>query len=131
MTDGTDADAYPAKAAESLASAEADFAAGRFNGCANRAYYACFQAAVAALARDDIRPSGRDGQWSHTFVQSRFVGQPINRRHRYPTGLREILTENRTLRQKADYEQEGVTRVQAERCLRRARGFARATQGGG
>jgi uncharacterized protein (UPF0332 family) len=41
--------AFLAKAQESLASAEADFAAGRLNRCANRSHYACFQAAVAAL----------------------------------------------------------------------------------
>jgi uncharacterized protein (UPF0332 family) len=33
------------KAEESLTSAQDDFAAGRHNSCANRCYFACFQAA--------------------------------------------------------------------------------------
>lgn len=44
-----DARLFLLKARESLASAEADLKAGRFNSAANRAYYAAFQAAVAML----------------------------------------------------------------------------------
>jgi uncharacterized protein (UPF0332 family) len=33
---------YLAKAAESLQTAESEFANGRYNSCANRCYYACF-----------------------------------------------------------------------------------------
>ena len=55
---------YQAKAEESLAGAEVEFASGRYNNSANRAYYACFQAAVAALIRAGVRPTG-GGEWSH------------------------------------------------------------------
>jgi uncharacterized protein (UPF0332 family) len=72
-----DAEIYLAKAAESLLSAESDFAGSRYNSCANRCYYACFQAAVAALIREGIHPHG---DWGHDFVQGRFVGQLIDRR---------------------------------------------------
>src|SRR5205823_6359850 len=41
----------PDKALESLAGAESELANGRYNNAANRAYYACFQAAIAALQR--------------------------------------------------------------------------------
>ena len=49
---------YLAKATESLQTAESEFANGRYNSCANRCYYACFQAAIAALLREGIRPRG-------------------------------------------------------------------------
>ena len=58
---------YLTKAVESLTSAEIDFAAARYNSCANRAYYACFQAAVAALLVAGIRPASPRGEWSHEF----------------------------------------------------------------
>lgn len=130
MADRT-AEAFLAKAEESVASAESDFAAGRYNGCANRAYYGCFQAAIAALLREGIRPGSRDGQWGHVFVQSQFVGQLVNRRHRYPTDLRRALSENRELRQKADYHHDPVTRAEAGRGLRRCRSFVQAVRGEG
>jgi uncharacterized protein (UPF0332 family) len=62
---------YLAKASESLLTAESEYANGRYNSCANRCYYACFQAAIAALLGEGIRPAG---QWSHEFVQAQFVG---------------------------------------------------------
>jgi uncharacterized protein (UPF0332 family) len=62
---------YVAKAEESLRTAESEFANGRYNSCANRCYYACFQAAIAALLAEGIRARG---QWSHAFVQGQFVG---------------------------------------------------------
>lgn len=57
---------YRAKAVESVAGAESEYANGRYNNCANRCYYACFQIAIAALISTGIEPLGT--QWSHTFV---------------------------------------------------------------
>ena len=102
---------YLLKAIESLAGAESEFAAGRFNNCANRCYYACFQAAIVALERENIRPSG--GNWSHAFVPSQFDGLLIHRRKRYPAGLRGTLTDMYSLRVTADYSREHVTRADA------------------
>src|SRR2546426_3512885 len=85
---------YLAKATESLLTAESEFANGRYNSCANRCYYACFQAAIAALLREGIRPRG---QWSHAFVQAQLVGVLINQRHRYDPQLRRGLSHNHTL----------------------------------
>jgi hypothetical protein len=42
------------KAEESLSGAESEFANDRNNNCANRCYYACFQAAIAALLTEGI-----------------------------------------------------------------------------
>jgi uncharacterized protein (UPF0332 family) len=121
-----DAEIYLAKAAESLLTAESEFDHGRYNSCANRCYYACFQAAISAMLREGIRSSS--DQWPHTFVQSVFVGQMINRRHRYPSALRASLGELQLLRQRADYETDWITRAEASRGLRRCREFVAAIQ---
>lgn len=95
-----DGDSFLGKAQESLSSAESDFVGGRYNSCANRCYYACFQAAIAALLFDGIRPPNDRG---HDYVQGQFTGQLIYRRKRYPTDLRQTLLNNMKLRQTADY----------------------------
>src|SRR6266511_3778024 len=84
------------KSLESLAGAESEYVNGRFNTCANRCYYACFQAAIAALLREGIRPRG---QWSHAFVQAQLVGVVINQRKRYDPQLRRVLADNQSLRE--------------------------------
>ncbi len=50
---------YLLKAEESLAGAESEFINGRYNNTAGRCYYACFQAAIAALAQSYLAPNGR------------------------------------------------------------------------
>jgi uncharacterized protein (UPF0332 family) len=114
---------YLTKAYESLLTAESEFANGRYNSCANRTYYACFQAAIAAILTEGIRPAG---QWNHQFVQAQFVGVLINKRKRYETELRRVLSDNQSLRDKADYRPEFVTAIQASRALRRTRQFVTA-----
>ncbi len=100
---------YTEKAQESLAGAESEFANGRYNNCANRCYYACFQAAITALLREGIQPAEGRTQWSHEFVQGRFIGQLINRRKVYPTVLHDTLPRTMTLRHTADYSVEQIT----------------------
>jgi uncharacterized protein (UPF0332 family) len=117
------------KSRESLAAAESEFANDRYNTCANRCYYACFQAAVSALARHGITPpGGQRAEWGHAFVQAQFVTQLIDRRKLYTGALRDTLNRTITLRRAADYTIDAVSRVQAERALRRAREFVRAVQ---
>ena len=114
---------FLAKAQESLAGAESEFAAGRYNNCANRCYYACFQAAIHALLKAGIRPGGRSGQWGHDFVQAEFVGKLINRRKVYSTDLRKALAETLALRETADYTGDKLTEKEMARNLRHSRGF--------
>ncbi len=121
-----DAAIYLAKAAESLQTAKSELDTGRYNSCANRCYYACFQAAIAALLSEGIRASG--GQWGHDFVQAQFSGQLINRRKRYSGELRRILSDNRALRDQADYTPKLVNLSQASRALARARTFVTAVE---
>lgn len=117
---------YLMKAEECLAGAESEFANGRYNNCANRCYYACFQAAVAALQLVGITPSG--STWGHAFVQARFAGQLINRRKIYPANLRDVLLRTLTLRQTADYAFDSASQVEAARAIRRTRGFVDAVR---
>jgi len=123
-----EARAYMVKATESLASAEADFAAARYNSCANRAYYACFQAAIAALLSAGIQPAKPRGEWSHEFVQSQFNGLLINRRKLYPVPLRRVLRDTMEVREKADYTLSSVSERVARRVLRQAQEFVQAIQ---
>jgi uncharacterized protein (UPF0332 family) len=111
------ANAWLSKAEESLASAQADFDAGRFNSCARGTYYACFQAAVAALITEDVVAP----RWGHAYVQAQFSGVLIRRRKRYPTGLREALPLALQLRLRADYQEASVSQRLAGRQLEQAR----------
>lgn len=61
---------YLAKAQESLAGAESELAYRRFNSCARGAYYACFQAAIAALLEAGLPPPAPTGLWGHDRVQA-------------------------------------------------------------
>lgn len=113
-----------AKAEECLAGAESEFVNGRYNNAANRCYYACFHAAIAALAREGIESKG--SHWSHAFVQAQFAGDLINRRKVYPASLRDTLNQNLALRHRADYELQYISEPQAWRSLRRTRTFIEA-----
>jgi uncharacterized protein (UPF0332 family) len=119
---------FLAKAEESLAGAESEYANGRYNNSASRCHYACFQAAINALIHAGVRPSGEAGQWSHAFVPAQFDGQLINRRKLYPTELRGVLARNYALRQTADCGESLITSTEASRALRRTRAFVGAVQ---
>jgi uncharacterized protein (UPF0332 family) len=122
------ADVYLIKAFASLAGAESEFANGRYDNCANRCYYAVFQAAIAALVHAG-RTADRVGRiWDHGFVQAEFIGRLINRRRVYPVRLRQTLSQNRELRDRADYTTQLVSEVQARRALQRSRDFVAAVR---
>jgi len=97
--------------------------AGRYHNSANRAYYACFQAAIYALLRGGTPRPVRGAAWSHAFVQAEFVRLLIDRRKRYPTELRGTIDQCRALRVIGDYETNSVSRTQCQRSVRRARQF--------
>lgn len=128
MSEGDWIEAYIRKAAESLAGAQSEYDNGRFNNSANRAYYAAFQAAISALIRDGIWRN--DGNWPHAFVQSEFIGRPINRRHRYPTELRGTLADLQRYRHRADCRHTSITRSDASTAVRRSSAFVAAVRAG-
>ena len=117
-------DVFIEKAVTALAGAESELLAGRYENVANRCYYACFQAAIAALEAAGVRPAGgARARWSHSGVQAQFVGALINRRKRYPGRLRDTLAEVSAARQTADYTRKRISEDEAKRVLRRSREF--------
>jgi len=84
---------YRDKTEESLAGAVSEYANGRYNNCANRCYYACFQIAVYALQDAGIAPTGTRATWGrgHAQLQATFARELINRRKVYPSALRNVL----------------------------------------
>ena len=127
-------DAFLAKARQSLAGAASEFINGRYDNTANRAYYASFQAAIAALDVAGIRPPGKADAWGHGFVQAQFAGVLIDRRKLYPADLRGVLSRTPEVRPQADYALAQVSQTQAARALSRARALVEAvvarTEGG-
>ena len=123
---------YLRKAEQSLAGAESEYANGRYDNCANRCYYACFQGAVHALLSAGVQPPPSRPTWSHEQVQAQFAGELIARRKRYSAALRDVLSRTYLLRVIADYSRDVVSETQASRGLRRTRGMIEAIreQGG-
>ena len=117
---------YRDKARESLAGATSELANSRYDNVANRAYYACYQAAIVALI---AAGSPRRRRWDHDFVQARFAGELIGRRKLFPSNLRPLLTELAAVRVQADYEARPVSRRLAERALRDATRFLQSVLG--
>ena len=116
----TDPERYLRKARESLASAKADVAVGRYNSAANRAYYAAFQAAVAALIHNSIQPAKA---WQHKFVTSQLSGKLIKRRKLLPSVLTAMLDDLFRFRALGDYEPEDVSKTDASRGAKNAARF--------
>ena len=113
-----DADAFLAKAEESLASAEDDFAKGRFNSCARNAYYAAFQVAVAALLHAGIQAPH---SWGHGYVAGRFSAILMRQRRIYPPRFRRLLPDALELRTNADYSDRATSTRKARDTLSSSR----------
>jgi len=116
---------FLAKAEESLAPAEADYGARRYNSCARSAYYAAFQAAVAALQAESLVPRGR---WTHDFVHSEFQGRLVYRRKLYASGFRAVLSDAFEIRADPDYTHRQISSREATELLRSARTLVRAVE---
>ena len=121
MTTDRDANDYLAKALESLASAESELAADRYNACMNRCYFACFQAAVSALVREGIVSS--HVKHTHMAVARDFNNHLIRRRKLYPERLASVLPRLVSLRHQADYRPTSVGRGRASAEVVAARDF--------
>lgn len=119
-------DVFLEKAEENLEAAQSEFVGRRYNSSASRSYYACFQAAIYALASIGIRPTR--GFWGHDFVQAQFNGELINRMKLYQVSLRGTLNQNYTLRERADYTADRVSEVRASRAVARAEEFLEAVR---
>lgn len=117
-------DDFLAKARQSLRGAESESAQGRFDNTANRAYYACFQAAVAALMAAGV-PTKTDagGVISHQAVHSGFSGLLIQRRKLYPPHLRSVLQDLLRDRILADYRPAPISSARAGRVVHQCQTF--------
>lgn len=124
-----DSQNYLIKAQESLRGAESELFARRFNNVANRAYYAAFQAALAALLDASVRvQNDRGGTISHQAVQSKFAGILISRRKLYSGNLARVLSDLLRVRILADYRPNRLSKVRATRALGKARSFVSAVE---
>ena len=109
---------YLEKAAEAISGANRELAAHAYNNAANRAYYAAYHAALAALWVERIRPaSGMVGSLSHQLAQAEWAGELVRRRHLYPADTRGTLQELRALRERADYWRRHITGRQARHAV--------------
>ena len=113
---------YLNKARSSIAGAELESANGYHDSAVNRAYYAVYQAAVAALVGDGVPPIV-ERFWPHDIVHVKFPSILIDERQRYPRSQRGTLKAIFDERLKADYEPDGVNPRTAAEAVRRARVF--------
>lgn len=111
---------FLAKAKENLAVAEWTVENEHYNASANRAYYAAFQAALAALANASIIQTSRI---SHSAAQSLFATELIRRRKIYPSHLKSYLADLQRIRDDADYEIKSVSKKKASAQLKLAKEF--------
>jgi uncharacterized protein (UPF0332 family) len=123
-----DARPYLYKAQESLEGATSEYSNKRYNNCANRAYYACFQVAIYALLMTNMKQP-TNGKWRHEYVKAQFVSQFINKKKVYSGDLRDILERYYERRQRADYDDGQVSNKEAYRSLSRAKEFVVAVEG--
>jgi len=116
---------YLAKALASLAGADLELASQFFNNAVNRAYYACYQAAVAALVAEGIQPALQNF-WPHDVVHAEFARLLVDDRGRYPARLRATLKAVFDERLKADYEPDVIGEATAREAVERVREFVGA-----
>ena len=117
-----------AKAKQSLQGAESEFANQRYDNVANRAYYACFQAAIAALIKTNVWVPTAGDTPSHMATQALFAGELIRRRKAFSAELGSVLPDLIQLRDQADYTTTLVSETRAKRALDKTRVFVTAVQ---
>ncbi|MBI4236418.1 MAG: HEPN domain-containing protein [Chloroflexi bacterium] len=110
-----------------MAGAEAEAGGRRYNNAANRLYYACFLAAVAALIQAGVNPKREE--WTHRAVHTEFQGVLINRRHVYDQSLRGFFRELWALRVQADYASQPVSAGTVDAMLLHGRSFVEQVKG--
>jgi uncharacterized protein (UPF0332 family) len=105
------------KAKAVLNAAQMCFDNGFYDSCANRAYYAALQAAIAALADIGAKRAKAD----HKQIQADFSEKLIKRQKVYPAGLKSYLMDMQGVRNQADYTHESISRNSAFRQIAKAK----------
>jgi uncharacterized protein (UPF0332 family) len=121
-----DAAIYLAKAEQCLAGAALAVAHGQYNNATNRAYYAAFQAAIAALRRAGVEPP-TSRYWAHDFVLREYAAR-LAAGGGYPPASAATFKALQDERLKADYEVELIGQASAERAVGLARQFVDAVR---
>ena len=101
------------KAEDNLNVARLCFDNGFYDACANRAYYAALQAAVAALGACGITKDRIEHKW----VQAEFSSKLIKSRKIYPAKLKSYLPDMQMVRDDADYSDDSISRKLASEQL--------------
>ncbi len=92
------------------------------NIAATRAYYAAYLAERAALEK--LAPlDPKKTRWRHTTVVSAFNSRLIKKKRTFPASIIPEVSILEGLRIKADYEAEGVTGQEAQKCFTLASGI--------
>src|SRR2546426_8828856 len=93
---------FLAKAQSNLQAAERDQSHCAFDPCVSRAYFAAFQAAIAALlALADYQRRGQ--HWDHGEIAAEFTRRLIRQRKVFGGEIASILDDLKTRRHQADY----------------------------
>ena len=111
---------FLAKAQSNLQAAERDYYHRAFDPCVSRAYFAAFQAAIAALlALADYRRRGH--HWDHGEIAAEFTRRLIRQRKIFGGEIASILDDLKTRRHQADYSTVSMSDKIAQRTLDKAR----------
>jgi uncharacterized protein (UPF0332 family) len=105
------------RAKENIEASELLFDIGKYNASANRAYYAAFHAAIAAIYSIGIEPN-----IDHKVIQSLFADNFCNRRKIVPSKYKGYLKDMQHIRSNADYRS-GASKKDAKEQLKFAKEF--------
>jgi uncharacterized protein (UPF0332 family) len=109
-----DPQVYLTKARNSLRTAQSAYQQGNFDSCASRAYFAVFQAEIAALIK---LTEFRQNQWGRDRVQEEFNRRLIRARKLFPASRRSIPNDLIGRRRLADYTDQHISVRMAEERL--------------
>ncbi|HPI20347.1 MAG TPA: HEPN domain-containing protein [Candidatus Kapabacteria bacterium] len=110
-------ESFKNRAIENLEAAELLFENGKYNASANRAYYAAFHSAIAALYSKRIKPN-----IDHRSVQSLFNDMFINKRKIIPAEFKRYLSDLQNVRNIADYKN-GVSKKISKEQIEKSKNF--------
>jgi len=113
---------FLSKALENLSAAQLCQQNSLYNACANRAYFAMFQAAVAILLSKGFSFDPKK-HFDHAQIQSLFANELIHRRKILQNKFKSYLQEAEAVRGKADYSIAAISQNKAKRQLGKAEEF--------
>ena len=117
-----DWETFLAKAQSNLRVAQLAFEHKEYDPCVSCAYYAVFQAEIAALLRfTDVRQK----YWKHDATQSEFNRHLIQEQKVFGHGLASVHNSLVGRRHDADYRLQRTSEKVAKRCLSKAEDFLR------